>query len=114
LSMDLVLHPTDRWTLTAGPRVSLADQSYMDSYYSVKAADAAKSGLSSYEAGAGLRSYGLGTSARYKLTDDLTSLAYAEYTRLAPNAAQSPLIDDRGSANQFTFGIGLKYSFRVN
>jgi MipA family protein len=114
LSADIVLNPAERWTLTAGPRLSVADQSYMDSYYSVTPAQSVTSGLATYEAGAGLRSYGLGAGARYKWSDDLTSLAFVEYSRLAAHAAESPLIDERGSADQFTFGLGLKYSFRVN
>jgi MipA family protein len=114
LSVDVVLHPAPKWTLTAGPRLSLADQDYMDSYYTVTPAQSAKSGLITYESNAGLRTYGLGASARYKWTDDITSLAFVEYSRLATNAAESPLIDERGSPNQFTFGLGMKYSFRVN
>jgi MipA family protein len=114
VSADVVLHPTDRWTVTAGPRLSLADQSFMDGYYRVTSNQAAMAGLTQYKADAGLRSYGAGTSARYQWSDDVTTLAYVEYQRLAGSAGDSPLIATRGSADQFTFGLGLKYSFRVD
>lgn len=114
LSADVVLHPADRWLATAGPRVSFADQTFMNSYYSVDATQSATSGLARYTAGSGLRSYGAGASLRYKWSDAWTTTAFAEYTRLAPNAAESPLIDERGSPDQLTFGIGAKYSFHVN
>ena len=112
-SADAVLHPMDRWTLTAGPRLSIADQTFMDSYYSITSAQAASSGLAQYKADAGIRSYGAGASARYQVTPDLTALAFVEYQKLTGSAGDSPLIDDRGSTDQFTFGLGMKYSFRV-
>ena len=100
--------------MTAGPRVSIADQDFFDNYYGVTSAQAATAGLTAFKASAGLRSYGAGTSARYQWTDDLTSLAYFEYTRLSGSAGESPLIDTRGSPNQYTLGLGLKYQFHVD
>ena len=114
LSADFVWKPTARWTATAGPRVSFADQTFMDEYYSIDAAQSATSGLAQYKADAGLRSYGAGVSARYKWSDAWTTMGFVEYTRLAKNAADSPLIDDRGSPDMFTVGIGAKYSFHVD
>lgn len=112
-SADVVLHPAQRWTLTGGPRLSIADQTFMDSYYSINAAQSAASGLTQFKADAGIRSYGAGVSARYQLTDDLLTIGYVEYQRLAGSASDSPLIDDRGSPDQVTFGLGMKYSFRA-
>ncbi|MFX8708158.1 MipA/OmpV family protein, partial [Acinetobacter baumannii] len=46
LSADFVGHPFgDRWTATAGPRLSLADDQFMASYFGVTSAQSAKSGL---------------------------------------------------------------------
>ena len=112
-SADVVLFPTERLTLTGGPRLSLADQTFMDSYYSITSAQAASSGMTQFKADAGLRSYGLGASARYQLTDDIMTLAFVEYQRLSGSAGESPLIEQRGSPDQFTFGLGMKYSFHV-
>ena len=112
-SADLVLHPTQRWTLTGGPRLSIADQTFMDSYYSITASQATTSGLAQFKADAGIRSYGAGMSARYQLTDDILTIGYVEYQRLAGSAGDSPLIDDRGSVDQLTVGLGMKYSFRA-
>ena len=112
-SADLVLHPAQRWTLTGGPRLSIADQTFMDSYYSITASQATTSGLAQFKADAGIRSYGAGMSARYQLTDDILTIGYVEYQRLAGSAGDSPLIDDRGSVDQLTVGLGMKYSFRA-
>ncbi len=113
LSADVVLHPAQRWTVTGGPRLSIADQTFMDSYYSITASQAATSGLAQYKADAGIRSYGAGLSARYALTSNLTTIGYVEYQHLAGSAGDSPLINDRGSPDQVTVGLGLKYSFRA-
>lgn len=112
-SADVVLHPAQRWTLTGGPRLSVADQTFMDSYYSITASQATTSGLTQFKADAGLRSYGAGASARYELTRDITTIAFVEYQRLAGSAGDSPLIDNRGSVDQLTVGLGMKYSFQA-
>lgn len=111
LSADVVLHPVQRWTLTAGPRLSIADESFMDSYYSINASQSVTSGLAQYKADAGIRSYGVGASARYELTSNITTIGYVEYQKITGSAADSPLISDRGSSDQVTVGLGLKYSF---
>ena len=113
-SADAVVHPATRWTLTAGPRISVANTDFMNSYYGITAAEASRTGLAAFKASGGLRSYGAGTSARYQITDDMTALGFVEYQKLAGSAGDSPLIDDRGSTDQFTVGLGLKYQFRVD
>jgi MipA family protein len=114
LGADFVARPTNRLTLTAGPRVSFADQDFMDVYYGVTAAQSAATGIAQFKANAGLRSFGAITSAQYKWTDDLTSIAFLQYNRLAGSAGESSLIDDRGTVDQFQVGLGLKYAFRVD
>lgn len=113
LSADAVLRPAARWMLTAGPRLTLADQNYMDSYYGINASEAAATGLSQFKADAGVRSVGAGIGLRYQLTDNLTTLGFIEYKRLVASAADSPLIDVRGDADQVTAGVGFAYSFGV-
>lgn len=113
LSADFVATPFARWTFTGGPRLSLADQTFVDSYYSISPIQAAQSGLPGYKADAGIRSYGAGVSARYQISDNMIAMGYLEYQRLAGSAAETPLVDDRGSPDQFTVGLGLKYSFRA-
>ena len=36
-----------------------------------------------------------------------------EYERLTGSTADSPLVTQRGSPNQFTFGVGATYSFNI-
>ena len=113
LSADWVWRPAKQWTLSAGPRLSLADSAFMRSYYSVDTQQAISSGLPVYSAPAGVRSTGGGSMLKYKWSENVSTMAFVEYQRLATSAAESPLIDDRGSPNQLTFGLGLSYSFVV-
>ena len=111
LSSDIVWHPTSQWTLAAGPRLSLADQDYMNAYYGINSQQAQSLQLSKYNASGGLRSVGAGLYAEYKLSDQLSTMASFEYERLEGSAANSPFVSEDGSADQFTFAIGAKYSF---
>jgi outer membrane scaffolding protein for murein synthesis (MipA/OmpV family) len=113
LSADLVWRPQERWTLTAGPRLSLADASFMRSYYSVDAQQSLASGLPVYTAPQGLRSTGAGSMVKYKWSETVSTMAFAEYQRFAGPAAESPLIETRGSPNQLTIGLGVSYNFAV-
>jgi MipA family protein len=120
---DLFLDAVDRigpLTLSAGPRVTLQSADAISPYFSVTAAQSAASGVSGlpplpvYQASGGLYSYGGGAQARYFWTPQWSSLAYLEYERLAGDAADSPLVTQRGSPNQFTVGLGVTYSFAMH
>lgn len=110
-SSDIVWHPAPQWTLAAGPRLSLADQDYMNAYFGVNSQKAQSLQLSKYNASGGPRSVGAGLYAEYKATDQLSTMASFEYERLEGSAADSPLVREDGSPDQFTFAIGAKYSF---
>jgi outer membrane protein len=113
LSVDTVWWPEERWTVTAGPRLSVADRAFMRGYYSIDEEQSITSGLPTYSAPAGMRSYGAGSMLKYKWSDGLATMMFVEYQRLGNSAAESPLIDDRGSPNQLTAGVGMSFSFVV-
>jgi MipA family protein len=50
---------------------------------------------------------------KYKWSESLATMMFVEYQRLGNTAAESPLIDDRGSPNQLTAGLGMSISFVV-
>jgi outer membrane protein len=114
LSTDLVVSLMERWTLSGGPRMRLADSSATSPYYSITAAQSAASGLPTYDAGGGLRAIGAGLQVRYQWDKQWAARAHVEYDRLMSDAAASPLVTERGSADQFRFGLGLSYSFDIS
>ncbi len=67
-----------------------------------------------YNASGGLYSYGAGTQLEYFFSPQWSAHAFVEYERLTGSAADSPLVTQRGSPNQFTFGLGATYSFDMH
>lgn len=111
LFADVVVPIGERWTLSGGPRLSLADNKATAPYFGVDAAQSLASGLPLFNAKGGLHSIGAGLQARYQLTPRWEVRAYVEYARLRDDAASSPLVTRYGSPNQTTVGLGLSYSF---
>ncbi|MDZ4790237.1 MAG: MipA/OmpV family protein [Hyphomicrobiales bacterium] len=102
------------WTFTAGPRLTAVSSEYQEEYFSVSAAESVASGLNQFDAEGGLHSAGVTVSASYQFSDRLALKAYAEYDRLLDDASDSPIVDDRGSEDQFAIGIGAAYKFEFS
>ncbi len=103
------LTPTLR--LSGGPRLSIATQRYFDAYYGVDLARSAISGLAVYAPAGGLHSTGFGGALTWKATDRITTSLFAEYTRLLGAAADSTLVAQRGTPDQFLVGVSATYRF---
>lgn len=97
--------------LSAGPRVSFATEEYMDAYYGVTAKESVKSGLKKYNADGGVQSAGLGAAINWKATEKVDTSLFAEYSRLLGPVADSSLVRERGSKNQFLLGVSATYRF---
>ena len=113
LSSDLVVPVAPKLTLSGGPRMTFASAAATDPYFSITAAQSAASGLAVYDAGGGMRSYGVGAQARYAWSPRWGTHFFVEYERLTGDAADSPLVTQRGSRDQIQVGIGATYSFDV-
>jgi outer membrane protein len=111
LSADAFVDVTDRIRVSAGPRLSLASGGYFDSYYGVNSDEAAKSGLSKYDPGGGVKSVGVGGAVTWKTTDQITTSVFGEYSRLQGPAADSSLVKQRGSVDQLLLGVSATYKF---
>lgn len=102
---------TRRLSLSIGTSATYADTDYADTYFSVDADGAAASGLSQYAAGSGLRDVGIRLSARYAITRQIGLGGFAGVSRLVGDFADSPIVDERGSATQGIGGLFLTYTF---
>ncbi len=119
--LDAVV-PAGQWTLSAGPRVTLQTTAAVAPYFSITQAQATAANLAQrslpaltpYSASGGLYSYGAGTQVQYRFNPAWTAHAFVEYQRLTDSAADSPLVTQRGSPDQFTYGLGATYSFNMN
>lgn len=114
LFADFVVPLTSQWTLSGGPRLSLASADALSPYFGVTAQQALTSGLPAYDVGGGIRAYGVGAQLRYRWNPQWATHAFVEYERLAGDVADSPIVSMRGSANQTTIGAGITYSFAIS
>jgi outer membrane protein len=110
-SADVLVPVWSRLTVSGGPRFTLASTQATAPYFSVDSAQSAASGLPIFDAKGGAHSAGAGTQVRYQVTPAWEAHAYLEYDRLLGDAAASPLVEQKGSPNQVTFGLGASYSF---
>tara|TARA_B100000085_G_scaffold282074_1_gene309912 strand:- start:711 stop:1538 length:828 start_codon:yes stop_codon:yes gene_type:complete len=94
-----------------GPEIDFADSSYHESYFGVNSRQSAASGLAEYDPGAGVLSYGIGSSAIVPLTDTISTIFFASYNHLGSEAAHSSLVEERGSKHQGAAGAFITYRF---
>lgn len=108
--------------VSRGAAVSLAlsaehaDGKFNDYYFSVTPAQALASGLPVYDADAGFNKLGATLIGAVDLDGDITNGGLAlfmigGYSRMIGDAADSPFVAQRGSADQWLAGAGLGYTF---
>jgi outer membrane protein len=108
LGADVVMRPTDRLTLTAGPRLVLGSNKFNDTYFGVTAAEAAASGSArtAYNPGSGAVSVGLELGASYALNDKWNLDGALRYDRFRGDAKNSPIVT-QGSDDNVRVTIGV-------
>lgn len=104
-------------TLFAGASfgVDFVGDGYADYYFSIDPAGAIASGLPVYDADGGMKSWKVGMLLNQSLSGDLrrgwSLFATGNYSRLVGDFADSPIVDDRGSASQWFGAVGVGYTF---
>jgi outer membrane scaffolding protein for murein synthesis (MipA/OmpV family) len=83
----------------------------MDAYYNVTKKRSAKHGLAAYNPEGGFKSVGFGSEVVWKATDRIEAGVFGQYNRLVGPAADSSLVRERGSRDQFVVGISTSYKF---
>jgi MipA family protein len=102
---------TQRLRLGADIGTSFANDDYMQTYYSVIPQNVGTSNFSAYDADSGFKNASIGLNGQYTLTQRWGIFSRASYSRLLGDAADTPIVSDEGSANQFLFGTGVSYRF---
>ena len=104
--------PIDQtWNLSLGAFTTWADDDYMQAYFEIDAADAARSGLQTFDADSGFKDLGLNLTASFKPWEHWGLMGLVSYKRLLNDAEDSPVVDDEGDENQFVGGILVIYNF---
>lgn len=107
------------YRLPLGPKLMLrgeifstwADDNYTTTFFGVTAAQSARSGMAQYRPEGGFKDAGIGLDINYSLTENWGLTGRLGYKRMLGDAADSPLVEDRGSANQFSTGLFVNYKF---
>ncbi len=99
---------TDRVLIKADLWADAANDAYMDSFFGVTRAQSRRSGLRTYDPGAGFKSISAKLGTEVALTPDWTLEAAAGYSRLIGDAAESPIIS---SVDRYEGRLGLSRSF---
>ena len=92
-----------------GPSVTFSDTGYTQAFFGVTAEQSAGSDLRVFDAGGGINSYGVGSTAVFSFNQRFAATLLARFDRLVGDAAISPLVKERGAANQALVGLFLSY-----
>jgi outer membrane scaffolding protein for murein synthesis (MipA/OmpV family) len=90
---------------------SWASGDYMSNRFGISDADAARSGLRSYDADADFKDVELGLGATYVITKRWSVSMSGRYQHMLGDAADSPIVEDRGSEDAFRFGTLVNFRF---
>ena len=112
LSADYIWRPGPAWTLTVGPRAQLGDDQYASDFFSTLIAMKTKNFVF-YKAEGGVISSGAEVTGKYDWTQQFSTRWFIDYTQLMGDAADSPHVSLRGSAEQVIVGIGASYKFAI-
>ena len=99
------------WDMGLGGSVTYADDDYMSSFFSVSTSDAGATGLPEFKAEGGFKDLGISAMTQYHVNQSWHIIGGAQYKKLFGDAEDSPIVDQRGDANQLFAGLGLMYSW---
>ena len=102
----------DRWTLTAGPRLGWADAEFTRKYFTVTPSDASQSpfDIQPFSPSGASWSPGALVSAKYQVNPRWSLEAVGSYRRVTGDAADSPIVADLGSPDQFSASLSVRYT----
>lgn len=108
--LDVVIDQLGSWQVSAGPRVSVASDDYMDTYFGVPVGAAV---LAPYDPDGGIKDIGVALNASYALTEAVRVVGTASWRHYVGDAADSPIVE-AGNVDDFTIGLGLTYRFGLD
>jgi len=103
--------PLEKVRLGFKASATYASDRYNETYFGIDTANALRSGFSTYDAKGGIKDVGLSVNATYLWTEHWSITGMVGVTQLVGDAADSPIVDDAGSATQGIAVLGLGYRF---
>jgi len=104
--------PAARWFVySIGAATTYGSDQFNSTYFGVNASDSAASGLPIFKADSGIRDVRVSPIVVVSLSRRWHIGGGVIYSRLLGDAADSPVVDIRGSKNRFIAGMGLIYAW---
>jgi len=97
--------------LTFGGGITYTDDNYTETYFGVDQEDSNRTGLPVFEAEGGFTMARLTAGGVFHLSESWHIAAGAQWRPLLDDAADSPVVKDRGAKNQWIYGLGAAYSW---
>ena len=94
-----------------GVGANYGNSQYMNTYFGVNSDDARDSGLKKFTADEGFRDVNAQLALVFHFSKSWHVGAGIKYFYLTEDAGDSPIVDDRGDANQLVGGLGIAYSW---
>lgn len=88
-----------------------SNDDYTQAYFGITREQARASGLRQFTAAAGVKDAGASVSLHYLLSQQWRVSGRFAYRKLLGDAADSPLVEDQGSANQASAAVFVSYQF---
>jgi len=101
----------ERWKLTTEVGITWASDDFTQAHFGVTTSQANLSGNTAYTAESGIVEATANATLQWKINKNLGVLTALSYGRLLGDAADSPLVDVEGDANQLTFIVGTQVTF---
>lgn len=111
IGADLIARDGDRYVFSIGPRVTMTNARYQRAYFGVDPAQSAATGLPGFRPDGGLQSVGATAGLIYQFSRRWGMMSFVRYDRLVSDPADSPIVRQFGSRDQFSGGLGLTYTF---
>lgn len=108
--------PLSRTTfVSASVGLDFVSNKFADYYFSIDPAESFVTGLPTFNADGGLKNWKAGLLVNQSLSGDLLHglgiFGTVNYSRLVGDFKRSPIVSDRGSANQWLLAAGLSYTW---
>jgi outer membrane protein len=113
VAADFAVRGGNDTLFTIGPRLRVNDADYAQAYFGVTPAVAIATGLPVYDPDGGIRSVGAVAGITHQISRSFGLYGYAGYDRLVGDAADSPIVRNFGSRDQFSAGLALFVSFSI-
>jgi outer membrane scaffolding protein for murein synthesis (MipA/OmpV family) len=113
LAADFIIRDRDTHIFSIGPRLRWGDNTFHDAYFGITPTIAANTGLPAFNPDGDFFAIGVMAGYTQMLSRHWGLQAFAGYDRLRGDAADSPIVRNFGSRDQFRAGAAIFYTFNI-